>query len=492
MNKIIIIFAFVFLAGCETVQHRPTKIENPNDGAVILRFLPNQTSATQFFKNWQSVTVEKIPSNTKEKSIKYFLTPRLDGASRTATYAGALPPGNYKFLNFSSQSCGAICISSSLTVNPKFSQFEIKSATLTDLGVIVSTAVENNSSILAHDFSSNHPETSEIVKETIPEFSALINTPFLSWSKNTVPEQMPNLYEYSRKTSFGFSSPQETDNGSFIYGSANGIVYNWTPGQKRKAFDVGVRSSIESLAALKNGNWIAGGELGVLKISKDKGKTWSSIRNNLPFGVVVDLHEWNGKIIATILRENNVYVFATEATTINWSEVAHYQMELSTFWDIAGVRPQSFLTTLPGRKIASYDLSNNEKLTYPLPGAIQMFSISADGILRCRCQSGIMVNPYESSDLGKTWKESTSSRFMLMPAFRDQLHGVSFKGGFFSPSKMAYTEDGGKTWVETTEAPVYFNNLFYSKDGKSAYAASAFGDFWVTRNDGKSWESLPR
>jgi hypothetical protein len=91
MNKIIIIFAFVFLAGCETVQHRPTKIENPNDGAVILRFLPNQTSATQFFKNWQSVTVEKIPSNTKEKSIKYFLTPRLDGASRTATYAGAPP-----------------------------------------------------------------------------------------------------------------------------------------------------------------------------------------------------------------------------------------------------------------------------------------------------------------------------------------------------------------------------------------------------------------
>ncbi|UXY54271.1 beta propeller repeat protein [Pseudomonas tohonis] len=79
---------------------------------------------------------------------------------------------------------------------------------------------------------------------------------------------------------------------------------------------------------------------------------------------------------------------------------------------------------------------------------------------------------------------------MLMPTFRDEKNGIAFEIGFFSPNRMVYTADGGKNWIETTEAPIFFNQLFYSRDGKAAYAGSARGEFWMSTDDGRSWHQM--
>jgi len=55
---------------------------------------------------------------------------------------------------------------------------------------------------------------------------------------------------------------------------------------------------------------------------------------------------------------------------------------------------------------------------------------------------------------------------------------------------MVYTEDGGLTWVESSDAPLGTQQVFYSKDGSVAYIGTPYGAFWVTRDDGKTWESL--
>jgi len=61
----------------------------------------------------------------------------------------------------------------------------------------------------------------------------------------------------------------------------------------------------------------------------------------------------------------------------------------------------------------------------------------------------------------------------------------------FSHAKMVYTEDGGVTWTESTDAPLAARQVFYSKDGGTAYVGTPCGLFWASHDDGKTWEQLP-
>jgi photosystem II stability/assembly factor-like uncharacterized protein len=494
------VMAVLLLSGCAIEgTYRPPKVQNQTDGAVVMRVLPNvDGGAAQFFKNWGELTVLRIPSNAHEQESRYMLRPTLDDTTRTAVYAAGLPPGSYRFIRFSSQQCGAICLNAWLDVGPEFSRFEIESGRLTDLGVIIQSTApgERGKALLAHDSAADHPETPEIVHELIPDIAQLTQERPLSWTAASVPIDMAKLRNYTLTHSVGLVSPHPLEGGGFIYGTANGVLVESTPGHRLVSYDVGARSSIETVLVGGKGDWLVGGELGLLRISRDHGRTWQSIRGNIPFGVVVDLCEWHGEIIATTLRGKDVYIHAAAAGSSEWRELAHYQMDLNSFWDIPGVRAASFvvddglITTLPGRKMAYLDLNTGQSDIRALPGAIQMFSVSADGVLRCRCAATIAVNPYESVDRGKTWKDSSASRFMMMPTFRDDKHGVAFKGAMFAHPKMVYTNDGGLTWVESMDAPANTRQLFYSKDGSVAYLGTPYGTFWATRDDGKTWQSL--
>ena len=486
----------MLLSGCAHVERRTAEIESPTDGAVMVRVLPNMASASQFFKNWNSIVVERLPRGA-ESSKQFALTPTLDSTSRTAIYAASLPPGTYRFVEFSAQQCGYMCISSLVTVNPNFSRFEVQSRRLTDLGELIQLGF-GNKVLFAHQREPDTGISAELIEQALPSFKPLLAEPVLSWSSESVPEKMASAFELAKEMSYGFVSVKDTDQGDFVYGSANGVVFSWYPGLKPVAHDINSRVSVESVLVTPSGSWLAGGELGVIRQSDDFGATWRSIRGNLPFGVVVDLSYWNKQVIATTLHGNDVQVSSAPEGSDRWTPLAHYKMDISLFWDIPGVRAQSYLvqdtlvTTLPGRKVAVMDLLSGTSDIRELPGAIQMFSVSQDRVLRCRCAASIAVNPYESHDMGKTWQDSTSSRFMLMPTFRDEKNGIAFQGGFFSPSRMAYTADGGNTWIETTEAPIFFNQLFYSRDGKTAYAGSAEGAFWTSTDDGRSWRRVAR
>lgn len=55
---------------------------------------------------------------------------------------------------------------------------------------------------------------------------------------------------------------------------------------------------------------------------------------------------------------------------------------------------------------------------------------------------------------------------------------------------MVYTEDGGAKWKESGGGPTVRSRIFYSRDGKIVYAASPYGEFWTSSDDGKSWEAV--
>ena len=95
-----------------------------------------------------------------------------------------------------------------------------------------------------------------------------------------------------------------------------------------------------------DGNWFVGGELGLLRFSKNHGRTWESIRGNIPFGTVLELGQWDDQIIATTIRGKDVYIHAAKAGTAEWRQLARYA-------GAQGVRTESFvvgdalITTLP-------------------------------------------------------------------------------------------------------------------------------------------------
>lgn len=486
------------LGGCASVEIRDTKIKSANDGAVVIRVLPNVQSSSQFFKNWQSLTLARLPQAGESAEVTYAVSPKLDAASRSAIYAGTLPPGQYRFVQFSAQQCGAVCISSWLKVGPKFSRFEIKPGQITDLGVLVQTDMQDGTqrAALTHEAPGDHALTPELLTEVLPDLLPMMSRPRLSWSAESVPASMPTMQRAAIQLSHGFVSPRETEDGAFLYGTANGVVGRWKPGASHQAFDIGERVSVDSVLVLPDSRWMAAGEFSTVKVSGDRGRTWQSLRGKLPLGLVVDLNLWRDKVLLTLTQGPIVKVYSAPAGTDQWALVAEHKTDVNWFFDVQGVRPQSLLlgdvlvTTIPGRQLSVLDLHSGQAELRKLPGAVQMFSASADGVLRCRCISVIKVDPYESHDLGKTWVDSTASRFMMMPAFRDKLNGVAFKGGFMSPSKFTYTRDGGASWLETTEAPYAFQQLFYSRDGSKAYAATVFGNLWVTENDGQTWQSI--
>lgn len=257
-------------------------------------------SASQFFKNWQSITIERIPRHEGERTTQYAIFPTLEATSRTAIYAGSLPEGTYRFVQFSAQQCGYMCVSSWLDVNANFSRFEIQSGRLTDLGELIQ--VEFGQKVLfTHGSRSDTEMTSEVVREALPGIKSLLSKSLLSWSANSVPENMEKLFELSKAISYGFVSVKETSQGGFIYGSANGVVYSWIPGQIPVPHDIDKRVSVESVLVTPKGSWLAGGELGVLQRSDDEGRHWRSIRGNLPFSLVLDLNYWHGSVIVTSL-----------------------------------------------------------------------------------------------------------------------------------------------------------------------------------------------
>jgi hypothetical protein len=86
---------------------------------------------------------------------------------------------------------------------------------------------------------------------------------------------------------------------------------------------------------------LLGGELDLLRISGNHGRTWQSIRGNIPFGVVVDLCGWHGEVIATTHRGKDVYIHAAAAGSSEWRRLAHHQIDLNSFWDVLGVRATS-------------------------------------------------------------------------------------------------------------------------------------------------------
>jgi hypothetical protein len=495
-----LVLALTMSAYVSAHSEQPTKVETAGDGAVVLRLLPNTDSGPdQFIKNWGNVTIARIPA-AGEAVASFDLTPTLQGTSRTVIYGARLPPGTYRFEKISAHTCAPVCVVERITPSAGFSKFRIESGRLTDLGVLLESNLRNerHKVLVVHDSAAEHPETPDLVRELLPDLTDMAQRPRLSWIVESVPQDMAQQRQYALQHSVGLATPRPVDNDSFLFGTAEGIVVEASPSQPQVAYDVGERSSIEAVLVTKSGDWVAGGELGLLRLSRDRGQSWHSIRGNLPFGIIVSLLEWHDQIIATTLRNHDVYIHAIANGSEQWTELAHYEIPVvNGFWEIASARAESFLlkdgvfTAMPGRRLAYLDLLTGKSDVHPAPGAVHMCAVSGDEVIHCRVTPGLIkTEDFESTDLGKTWTDLGKARFAVLPAFSDKTHGVALDFNAFSHNKFMYTDDGGVTWIDGAAAPADARLMFYSKDGSIAFVGSVYGEFWASHDNGKTWQTF--
>lgn len=491
-----LIALFALLTGCVEQPTRARLKPKSDDGAVLLRVAENLPGTFVYGDN---VTVRRIPDAVDTSATCYVLHIGLKGLSTSTFLAGALPAGTYDFptIGADKQSIGACNHRDLLKTHASaFGKFKVVPGRLTYLGVIERTGGnKQHRNLMIPVLDTATENLGEILREVFPELAHFDTRTPLGWITSSLPPGLSQADAYALAYAYGLFSPAQTTDGSWIFGSRIGVIRSWRPGQAGTLLhDTGRRVALGTLAVLPDGTWLAGGEESTLLASNDDGRTWQSRRGDLPYGLIVDIAPVDKDVLLTLVAGKEVLIYRGQISARHWHEVASYQTEFSIWTGFAGVAPQSWLvgdtyvTTLPSRHLGLYRLANGTSETLDLPGSVQVFSVSNDHVLRCRCTATLAVNPYESDDLGKTWKSSTFSRYAALPGMADSTHGVTlYKDGLFKPSFMSYTSDSGRTWQMGTGGSADLRHFFYSRDLKTVYASNDSDAVWISHDGGRHW-----
>jgi len=484
------------LSGCVEEPSRSHKVPVGTDGGVLLKITDNLRT----FLHWgDSFTVRRMPDAASADETCYSLRFGTRGEIAGVYLGGALPPGTYQFprIGADQESVGPCNGRDWLKTNSSgFAKFTVLAGKLTYLGVLARTGGEElHVSYLIPLKPDSQVDVGEIARAEFPDLAALDREGPQGWVAATLPYDRQAVERYALAHAYGLIDPNETSNGTWIFGTRVGMVRTWAPGQSKPVLhDTGRRVAFEATAVLPDGSWLVGGEESTLLRSADAGHTWQSVRGDLPFGLVEHIQPLGQDVFLTLVDGKDVFIYRGRVDAARWQKIASFHAEFAIWTGMRGVEPQSFLvnnkyyiTTLPSKRLGVVDVTTGVTDVRDLPGGLASFNVSRDGVLRCRCTATIALNPYESHDLGKTWQSSTFSRYMELPGMADATHGVTlYRSGAFADPGLAYTEDG-QHWNQVADAPFTLRLFFFSRDGKTAYASDGAGVIRVSRDGGKQW-----
>jgi hypothetical protein len=394
-------------------------------------------------------------------------------------------------------------------------EFDVKPGVVSYLGTVfysqtVNAGSKSEDSVTDWAWQSvpNLPQGRRQLAASFPEASSAAKDLVSGWVETSGPDSDLERLRKIKSNSTGFYQPSKYGVDGFYFGSQNGVVKRWRSSGSIELLDTGADFVIDSVLEVDSRTLMAGGEAGTLKVSLDAGRTWVDRSAGLPWGIVHGLLLLeNGDVAFAVSLPESVAVFEGKPASGDWKKLGEFPLRFATWTGMRGVRPELFrnqsrlFLTLPSNHLAVLNPSSQSSQVMETPGSFLTFKVSPDGVLRCTCTKAILLSPYESHDLGKTWTGSDFSRYMVLPEFRDGLHGVSAQL-VRSPEKSGInmTADGGKTWQFThvKEMGVAWWSATYSDDGSvilldsvQINAAGAISLFLYSRDDGKTWQLMP-
>ena len=484
---LIVLIAALTLAGCTTAATITTVGEVPEgEGLVVMRLTANSFDVG-FFKYWNVLKVEEI-GGAGAGEFTIGLSRR--GSARTAVYLGHLPPGRYRLTTLSSEQCGAICVSSTITVNERFGEFEVEAGRTTDLGHAV-YRMRSNRAVEVSRGRSMEVWLPDYVAEYYPNIPvSIVVPPYLGWDDDPLrAEAMQGLYDRARVQTLGQLNPAQTADGDILFGTLLGMVKRWRPGNRIVVHDTGLQGGIESVLEVEPGVWLVGGENGRLRLSRDAGMTWEDFGEGFPYMNIAALHARDGRLYATVSNEDRLEIHETTLDAPTWRRLSAHELEFS-FWTGVPIFPQSFLlddrlvTSLPTNGLLITHLETGEAELKSFPGSIFRFSVGGDGVLRCMCTRALFNNPWKSTDLGDSWTPSDHDRYMWVPHFVDADTGYGLLR-----ERVMRTTDGGATWEDIAEAPKHATRIGHFARTGDLYAIDDHGFYYRSADGGVTWTS---
>lgn len=497
--------AFAVLAGCATTATvtgggaDPAAQFSGGRGGVAFRLTVMGVGISPFFAFWNEAELTQVEGANKGEKFRIGMSER--GAAGSVTYFGALPPGRYQITSFSSQQCGALCINSSLTLGPGAIDFSVDGGSITYLGnLIYERTSENAARLLPPEAAANEGFRSWLRAY----FPALSATNITAWTPGgDVQARAAAAARAAHARAGGFLSPARLGNGDVLYASLGGNLRRYSPSSGLASVRTGIASRVHAVLPLTERQWLVAGDFAETRITQDSGASWSDLKLELPYGVIIGMHRLpSGEVLLLLDQGRQLALYTGSVDANRWAlrSSRDYQFDR---WKGGITRPQvhlveamnKMMVAVPGGRSFIVDLKTLSLSEFEFPGGPMNVSFSGDLVLRCRCnKSGLWVATWESRDEGKTWQESTLDRTLPLPTYRDSSLALGL-----SRLEVRKSSDGGRQWktVHTLAKPYWpFLLLPYSLnyvflDNDRVVATDTLYKVLESPDAGETWKEVP-
>lgn len=464
-------------------------------GAVALRLSIAGPGASLFFSFWNVMEVRRLEGGNPAGKFEVAMSPL--GATGSATYLGNLPAGDYAIEKFSSVSCGAICLESSVAwSHGEGLHFAVEAGKLTYFGSVV---YEQRANLAAALVASGDPDLPSLHSWLATYHADLADMPVVIAAPARAPEAA-RAYAAAQERVMGLLNANALPDGDVLFTTLGGSLRRWNDKAGVATIDSGIQGRSSALVALTQDDWLVAGDFQQFRRTRDGGVHWQSIGTRLPYGVIVGLYRGHGgEVIALERRGQRLEVYAGSPDTDTWRLVSQHAFAFSTLRGGSSV-PQMIesgrrlLIAVPPTTGVLLDEDSYAETAFEFPGPNMGVGFSGDGQLRCRCnRSGTWVASWLSRDGGRNWDDDPIERTAAVPQFRDASTGFGAYAGTLRAS-----HDGGRTWATVyTPAKAYWPVLlmpyavtFTFVGDKRVVGTDGLTRLYVSEDGGASWRTV--
>lgn len=494
-RSFIISLLLALLAGCATQatiepSSAPDQQIAPGQGAVAFRLSVNGPSTSISFQFWQGVSVQSMIPGVEQKTYEVAMSPL--GASSSATYFGALPPGQYRIAAFSNMRCGAMCVTSNVQFGQSGPVFNVEKGKITYLGNMIYGLDDTMRSPLV---------ASPLIDEK--NFRRWMDTYYPSLAALPVHEEkIGNAAAYQRvqDAAPGFTAGTIAPDGTALFAAMSGSIRVITASAGGRVVNTGLMSRISTILALSPSHWLVAGDFGEVRETFDRGASWQPGELNLPYGAIRSILKGReAELVAFIQQKDTLDIYTGKAGG-SWSKLSStpYGKSMRDVMSAPAIKPladgKRAVALIPSDGSLLLDLETYSSTPLNFPGGVLSATLSADGVLRCRCnRSGLWMSTWDSLDLGKSWQDSKLDRYLPLPEYSNAALGFNTQG-----FDIVRTVDGGNTWgkVHAQEQPYWpyiltpyvFQFLFI--DERHILATDGLFKLLASSDGGATWTAV--
>jgi len=487
------------LAGCVSA---PAPISGERkltgqEGAVVFKFITNGSTAQDPSETLSSITLKReLPPGVKETAQDTAVLSRTRAVtSTTAVFSGRVAPGRYRVMHATGFRGNTTY---TFPMGSMASHFDVKAGEVSLLGTLLVQPLEGTRFVVG--YVPPDKELTETFEALFPALAqqtrghavhTLDRSPELEKRKELVPQ--------IRQMSSAHNGLKADADGTVLAGGKLGRVIWRKPGEGRwRSLQLETWKEVLSVRMYRGG-LLAAGEEGLLRYSRDEGRTWQFLAPPDQGLIAAAEPLPNGKVIALVRRDAEWTAYASDDLMAGkWRKIGSFAQERSL-----NVPWQNAIALASGNR-AGIMMPNGEY--HVVDGSTETIQRSSTGLSTFSAQAmpdGMLVvegaimtrTTVVSKDGGKTWTDLQTSRFVQAITFADArtVYAIApvSPGVFPGAYALMVSRDGARTWSKSGELPGgrvgAARSLFYDRADGALLAFMQNGEVLRSTDEGKNW-----